>query len=391
MSADRRPASPGGRPLASALPPAKLEEWMRQYYFDVEIDIGSSGVEEYSMRDLRAILDLDAAIDAIVFRDSVTAGSAPLREAVAARFGLGDAQRVFITHGSSEAIFVTVHALLEPGDTIIALDPCYQQLESIAAGLGCTVRRWRLRPENAFRPDFDDLRRLLTPGVRAVIVNFPHNPTGATITAEEQAELIRCCESGGSHLVWDGAFAELAYDTTVLPDPAARWEGAISFGTLSKAYGLPGLRVGWCTAPKAIVDRFLRIRDYTTLHLSPLVELIAQRAVEEGDRLVQPRLAQARRHREALAAWAGALDSTWERPPGGVCSLVNLGIGDTTAFCHAFCEAERTLIVAGDCFGQPEHVRIGYGKSAFPSGLARLSEFHDKWRAGAQRSMVSHV
>lgn len=118
-----------------------------------------------------------------------------------------------------------------------------------------------------------------------VVVNLPHNPTGATVTPDQQRELIDLCARAGAYLVWDMAFSDLTYDGPPLPDPGLFYERAVSMGTLSKAYGLPGLRLGWCLAPPEVLERFIRIRDYLTLHLSPLVEMIAERAIRGGDLL----------------------------------------------------------------------------------------------------------
>src|SRR5581483_3630124 len=115
---------------------ALLEDWLRDYYFTNEIDIGSSGVESFSLADLRRLTNLTAAqLDAVVFDDSRSCGAPELRQAIAERWGNGDAERVMATHGSSEAIFLVMHALLERGDEVIVLDPCYQSLVSIAEAI----------------------------------------------------------------------------------------------------------------------------------------------------------------------------------------------------------------------------------------------------------------
>ncbi len=181
-----------------------------------------------------------------------------------------------VTHGSSEAMYLVIHALLRAGDEVVVLDPAYQPLQSIAASVGCRLRHWRLRFERGFAPDIEEAKRLIGPQTRMVIVNFPHNPTGATLSREELRELVAACERVGAYLFWDAAFAEVTYDAPPLPDPALSYERAISLYTLSKAFGLPGLRVGWCVAAPEVLEQCMRLRDYITLHLSPMVELIAR-------------------------------------------------------------------------------------------------------------------
>ncbi|HYH78361.1 MAG TPA: capreomycidine synthase [Longimicrobium sp.] len=360
------------------LPPALLENWMRDYYFRAEVDIGSSGVEDFGFAELRALLGIGCeALDEIVFRDSETLGGAELREALAARWTGGAVERVMVTHGSSEANFLLMTALLRAGDEVVVLDPGYQQLHAIAEALGCRLRRWPLRFERGFEPDLDDLRALLTPRTRMVVVNFPHNPTGASLTPGGQRELIEAVASTGAYLLWDGAFADLAYDRP-LPDPVLLYDRACSLGTLSKAYGLPGLRVGWCLAAPEVLGKMVRVRDYLTLHLSPMVELVARRVIEEADRIVGMRMELARRNRAIVAAWMDehAEWVRWAPPPGGVCAFPRLlGIPDTEAFCRTLAEAHGVLLVPGECFGAPGHVRLGFGRdtAVVRDGLDRLS------------------
>ncbi|HEU4455650.1 MAG TPA: capreomycidine synthase [Longimicrobium sp.] len=361
------------------VPPALLEHWMRQYYFAVEADLGSSGVEDFPFGELRALLGLGQdELDALVFQDSQTLGGTELREALARRFAGGRAERVMATHGSTEANFLLMHALLKPGDEVVALKPIYPQLATVAAAIGCTVRPWRLRPERGWRPDVEEGCALITPRTRMVIVNFPHNPTGATLTPGELDALVGACDRVGAWLAWDAAFAELAHDAPPLPDPALRYERAVSMGTLSKAYGLPGLRVGWAVAEPAVLDAMVHLRDYTTLHLSPLVELVARRAVERGDRIVERRAAQARRNRDAVDRWIAGRPGavSWTLPEGGACGFPRLHeVPDVEAFCHRLAREHRVLLVPGTCFGVPGHVRLGFGRAAeeLEAGLERLA------------------
>src|SRR5262245_53069308 len=318
--------------------PAHLEYWLRDYYFTVEIDISCSGVENFSFGELRELFNITPDdLDRIVLRDSRTLGDQDLRTAIGNRWGNGKAERVMATNGSSEAIYLIMHSLLEPGDEIVVLDPAYQQLYSIAESIGCRLKRWRLRFEDSFRPDFSEARHLISPHTRMIFVNFPHNPTGASLTLAERDELIELAAGAGAYLVWDAAFAELTYDGPILPDPGEQYDRSITLGTLSKAYGLPGLRVGWCLAAPDVLEHLVRLRDYTTLALSPLVEHIATCAIKNGDLLLQPRLAQARHNLELLVSWADRHREfvSIVRPQGGVSVFMRMhGVADIEDFCR---------------------------------------------------------
>jgi len=375
------------------LPPALLETWMRDYYFRAEIDIGSSGVEDFSFAEVRALLGIECAdLDAVLLCDSETMGGRGLREALARRWAGGDAGRVMATHGSSEANFLLMTALLHPGDEVLVLDPCYPQLFAIAQAMGCRIRRWPLRLENGFRPDLDELRALLTPATRMVVANFPHNPTGATLTPAEQRALIDAVSAAGAYLVWDGAFAEMTYDTPPLPEPSLLYERAISMGTLSKGYGLPGLRVGWCLASPQVLGQMMGVRDYVTLHLSPLVELVAKRVIEEADRIVGMRMEVAARNRRLVGEWMEAHREwvRWVPPAGGVSAFPFFpGVPDTEAFCRTLADEQGVLLVPGECFGAPGFARLGFGRATetVREGLGRLSaglRRHVEGRRGAR-------
>lgn len=375
--------------------PAHLEYWMRDYYFNTEIDLGGSGVENFSFGELRQLFNITTDdLDRIVFRDSWTLGGPDLRTAIGNRWANGNAERVMATNGSSESIYLTMHSLLEPGDEVVVLDPAYQQLFSIAESIGCNLKRWRLRFENSFRPDLRKARNLIGPQTRMIVVNFPHNPTGASLTPAEQDELLELAADAGAYLVWDAAFAELTYDGPVLPELGERYDRSLTLGTLSKAYGLPGLRVGWCLAAPDVLERLVRLRDYTTLALSPLVEYVATRAIENGDLLLQPRLAQARHNLELFLAWANRHREfvSVVRPQGGVCVFMRMhGVGDIEDFCRQLAEKYSVLLVPGTSFGNPGHVRLGFGCSTteLTEALSRLSAHFHTYRGSTQTSAIA--
>jgi capreomycidine synthase len=358
---------------------ALLECWMREYYFDAQIDLGSSGVQSFSLAELRNILGIrQEELDGIVFQDSRTLGEERLRQAIANRWGNGFRDAVMVTHGSSEAIYLIMNALLRHGDEAVVMVPCYQQLYSIAESLGCKLRFWHLRSDQQFKPDVDGLKRLLSPRTRMVVVNFPHNPTGVSLSALDQERLISAVAEAGAYLVWDGAFADITYGSHPLPNPGGAYERSISIGTLSKAYGLPGLRVGWAMASPDVLAQFERLRDYITLHLSPLIELIALRAIEKADALLKIRLEHVKRNLEILTQWAaehvGFVE--WSRPQGGVCTFPRLcTVSNVEEFCRHLTLNQGVLLVPGSCFNHPMHVRLGFGTdtASFQEGLARLS------------------
>jgi capreomycidine synthase len=370
----------------SNIAPALLEDWLRDRYFAASIDISSSGMENYSVGELRALLGIDAAdLDGVRFRDSPSLGTDALRAAVAARFRTS-ADRVMMTHGSSEAIFLALSVITGPGDEVIVTAPAYQSLSSIVAALGARVKPWDLAGPGGFAADPVRLGELLTPATRAVIVNFPHNPTGTTLNPAAFTDLIGRISRHGCYLLWDGAFSEIVYEGAPLPDPAALLDRCISVGTLSKAYGLPCLRVGWCTAAGEVLAAMVRLRDYVTISTSPLTEMIATAVLTHPDKILLPRLAQARQNRTALGDWAGAESARvdYVPPAGGTCAFPRIrDIADVTGLCAELAERYGVLTVPGRCFGHPDRMRIGFGgpSAELTAGLTRLSSALADWPA----------
>lgn len=360
---------------------ALLEAWMRDYYHKVDHDIGSSGVRDLTMAEFRQLCGFEMSeLDSMVFHDSESYGGSVLRGALADRWTGGDRDRMMVTHGSSEAIYLVMQLALAPGDEIIVPTPAYQQLHDIAAAAGARVTRWPLRSRDGFAADLAELRRLAASGPKMIVVNFPHNPTGISITAGEQRELVAIAAEAGAILVWDHAFGELTYTADPLPLPLW-YDRCIAFGTFSKSYGLAGLRVGWCVAPPQLLARMAVLRDYIALYVSPILEFFATQAVRNADRIVALQREHAGRNLRLLSDWAASVPELvrFTPPAGGVAAFVEFhGQPDVVRSCRRLAEQHRVLLVPGACFG-PEyrnHARLGFGGTAaeLTAGLSLLEQ-----------------
>lgn len=361
-----------------------LEDWMRRYYFRTTIDIGSSGVQDYTFAEVRDIAGISAPeLDDVLLCDSPTTGSSEVRRALARRYSHADPDGVMTTHGASEAIFLSLASVLSPGDEVITLEPTYHSHVSIPRQIGCTVRSWTVVHGTETFVDLDSLRALMTKRVGAIVVNFPHNPTGATISPGELLELVAIATEADAYLLWDASFAELVYADPVLPYPTALYDKAISVGTFSKAYGLPGLRFGWCVANRSVIDRMIGLRDTMTICLSPLVEHIAARVVESADKFIGPRLEQARTNLSALTTWMEQHSDEVEfvAPSGSVTVFPRFrAVADCEAMCRELAEHSRVLLVPGSAFGCRDRVRLGFGGAppVLAAGLEHLSRYLDQ-------------
>lgn len=220
-----------------------------------------------------------------------------------------------------------------------------------------------------------------------VVVNFPHNPTGATLSPEQQLDLVQRVARSGAYLLWDGACEDLAEKADRLPCPNSLYDRSISLGTLSKSFGAPGLRVGWLAASDGILRRCVQLRDYLTLHLSPLIERIALSVLRRPEALLELRWRQVTKNLQVLAQWVEEHQPgvEWVKPKGGVCSFPRLPVSDVEAFCHRLARQQGVLLVPGTVFGCPRAVRLGFGTSTheLKIGLAKLSEALSAQQRGA--------
>jgi capreomycidine synthase len=373
---------------------SQLDDWLRERHFTARIDLSGAGVRNYSLRELRELLGITSdELDDVVFRDSPSQGGVILRQAIAARVAPGRfdvADRVMVTHGATEGILLALGTLVRPGDEIITLCPGRPSLRATARALGATVRQWELSEDDEFRPDPDRLRRMISGTTRAIVLDFPHNPTGVTLDQATVDQLLCLVERYDCHLVWDASSAELVFEGEPLPDPGATHDRCVSVGSLSNAYGLPGMRLGWCVAAPDLLRRMAALRDNVTVHNSPLIERLATAVLSRADDVLKPRLAQAHANRELLAAWAARnaeyLDCPL--PSAGVTAFPAVpALADVTPMCVRLADQAGVLTVPGRRFGHPNRMRIGFGGPAeeFEAGLAALAQTARRWA----RSMLS--
>lgn len=365
-------------PRLAGLQSAPLENWYRDRYFNNQIDISGSGVEEYSFGEIRkkANFSFDE-LDELRVIDGQTVGNPRIRNLIANRFGTGDPNQVMTTSGANEALHLVVRAILAPSDEVITLGPCYHCHDKIAESFGCNIKKWQISVGEDFELNIEDLKTLITDNTKALFLNFPHNPTGKTLSQAMLDEIVALVREKDIFLVWDAVFQQLTYDRPPLEDPVKTYPKTISLGTFSKAYGAPGLRFGWIIAPHAVLDACVRQKDYGNLFVAPLVEFVAEKMLLQLDSFSEPRLVQATNNRALVHAWSKNpnLNVVWRQPGGGVCGLLELcGVQNDVIFCEQALADYGVLLVPGSCFDMPGFARLGFGGNGakLAEGLDRL-------------------
>ena len=363
------------------IPPFELERFQSIHEHQVEINLTESGVEPLEVGELLGPDAVGVLLDQpLAYIQSN--GTPELRAAVAATFPGATEDHVVVANGGAEANFVACWRLIEPGDEVVVMQPNYGQVQGLAEGFGAVVRPWPLREERTapsprWAPDVDELRALVTDRTKLVAVCNPNNPTGARLT---EAEVAAVCEIAGRHGAWvlsDEIYRGVEHDGVETPSVWGRTERAIVTGGLSKAYGLPGLRIGWAvTAQDMAADLWSR-RDYTTIAPSALSDRLARHALARRTALLDRTRRMIAANVPIVGAWldAHAGELAWVPPEAGAIGFVRYGhdIG-SSALADRLRQTEGVLVVPGDHFGLDGWLRIGFGghTDSLRAGLARL-------------------
>jgi aspartate/methionine/tyrosine aminotransferase len=368
--------------------PFALERWMTQHELHVTYDIAESGIHPLRLADLlawegaadgTAQATLDALVD-LRLGYSEARGSAALRAAIAATYAGGDADRVLVTTGAIEANYLLFNVLLDAGDHVIAPFPAYQQLYSVPRAMGCDVSLWEMGPATGYEYDVDALERLVRPTTRLIVVNTPHNPTGALLSAAALRRVYELAESVGALVLSDEAYRWLALPNGA-PFAAPMFEHGplgISVGTVSKPFGLPGLRIGWIAAPASVVAACWAARDYISLSPGKLNDAIAQLAFKHRARIVERNTAIIAANLAAAEAWVARHHDilAWTPPRGGLLGLLRYNLAlDSRALADLLATEYSVMLAPGSVFGLEGHLRIGLGQDppVFRAGLAAAS------------------
>ena len=348
-----------------------LEEWQSRYEDAVRFNLADSGVHPVRLDELlRDDPDQLAALHRMPLGYPPVGGSDRLRALVAALHPGARPEQVLVTVGGSEANAVALRALVRRGDRAVVLEPGYRQAWGTLQNLGLRVDAVHLREDRGWRPDLDEVTAAVRPGTRVVCVANPCNPTGTVLTREELAAVVEACERAGAWLLVDEVHRGTERTAEAENPTAFGASGRVVVtGSLSKAYGLHGLRVGWLVAPAALVESAWRRHEYLTIATAALSMRLAEVALAEAARarLLSRGRAHVRDGWERVRAWLdGSGGLVHAHPPDA--TAVSLVRYDLDLLPRRVAEELRdragVLVAPGDAFGLERHLRIGHGVPA---------------------------
>lgn len=366
--------------------PFELERYFARYEFSAPYQLSPSDCEPFSLSELLEIADADSLRlwEQLWLGYTESRGLPALRAEIAAQYrGLNAEDLIILT--PEEGIFIAMNVLLKAGDHVVVTAPGYQSLYQIAESIGCRVSRWMPRTENGnFVFDPADLERLLEEHTRLIVVNFPHNPTGALPDAAAWKRIFTLAEARGSFIFSDEMYRFLEYDPADrLAAACEMYENAVSLSGVSKAYALPGLRIGWlATRSRPLLEQIACFKDYTTICSSAPSEVLALAALRRREQVLARSLAILHTNRQLLGSFFARrshLFSPVTPRAGTICFPEWRGAGSVEEFSSNLVEQKGVMLLPSSVYDDPgKHFRLGFGRRNFPDALALLEEYLDQ-------------
>jgi aspartate/methionine/tyrosine aminotransferase len=377
--------------------PFRIEQYFGKYEFKAKYLLSSSDAES---RTIQELLDLEPGAHQRLLEHwcgyTESPGAPWLREAIVGIYSQVGAQHgsaqgprdliksddVLVTAAAEEAIFVLYHALVGPADHVIVETPCYESALEVARSTGGQVAEWPRTFESGWAHDVAALEKLIRPNTKVIYINTPHNPTGLLMSSDVFQQVIALAASRNIILFSDEVYRELEHDpATRLPAACEAYEHAVSLGSMSKSYGLPGLRLGWLVSrDPEIIHRCLEFKYYTTICSSAPSEFLTAVALRHRQVLIQ-------RNREIVMRNLPLLDAffqqrshlfAWIKPNASPIGFVHYKPhGDAHQFCEDVVRRAGVLLLPGTVYDQPSHIRFGFGRKNMPESLAQLAAYLD--------------
>ncbi|RSM86519.1 aminotransferase class V-fold PLP-dependent enzyme [Kibdelosporangium aridum] len=371
------------------LPDFRLETYFSKWEFAARYHLTASDAESMKLPELVAMAGDEnrARWESLHLGYTETWGLPALREAIADTYSDVSPDQVLCFAGAEEGIYLAMRTLLRPSDHVVVITPNYQAAETIPLSI-CDVTGVALRPEDDWALDLDALLGAIRPNTRMISVNFPNNPTGAVPAEAVWRRLVQICDERGIILFSDEVYRGLG--STDLPQAADISPNAMSLNVMSKAYGLPGLRIGWIACrDRSVLERLERAKHYTTICNSAPSEILALIALEARDRILA-------RNRSIIAENIPLFDEfftrfsdlfEWAPPQGGcVCYPRYLGSDGVETMCTELVEQEGVLLLPASIYASAltetptDRFRVGVGRKSPEAALERWATWLDKRR-----------
>ncbi|MDK2871211.1 MAG: hypothetical protein PWQ16_563 [bacterium] len=360
--------------------PFKVETWLNENEPKAKYHLGETSMAPLSLRELKQITEFEwEELSEIKLDYGEIQGLSSLREEVAKLYPNTEPEEILITNGSIEANFLAIAALTEDCESFLAEFPGYNQLYELPQAFGKKVELYELKKEEGFELNPEEVIKL-SENAEALILNHPHNPTGASLEREKMKYIIETLTDKGKKILFDQVYLYLSKEEPITPPARKFSKRVIVTGGLSKTFGLPGLRIGWIIGPKDFIEKCWKIRDYLAISVSGINQFLAFKALQNGDKILQRNKEILNKNFAIISEWMKRNEDIigWVPPKEGcVCFPWLKNQEDSERLCKALLEKSGVLLVPGSCFEMPSHIRIGFGfeSEILKKGLNELEKF----------------
>jgi aspartate/methionine/tyrosine aminotransferase len=308
-----------------------------------------------------------------------TNGSIPLRKRIADLYDGMDEENVLVTNGSSEANFIACHSILKAGDEVVMMVPNYMQIWGIAEEMGCVLKAFHLKESDAWKPDLEELKSLVTPKTKMIVLCNPNNPTGYILTKEEMNEVIEIAKKVDAWIYCDEVYRGAELNGVMSDSFIGKYEKVMVTGGLSKAYALPGLRMGWLVGPEKIIANAWAYHDYTSITAGIMSNYIAEIVLRPERRkvILNRNRSMLKENLLVVKQWLDQYGDIFEyhEPKGGGMLFIKYNFDMNATQLADWLRLDKSVfILAGDVYGMDYHFRIGIGerKEYIIKGLERI-------------------
>ena len=369
----------------------ELERFQSLYENKVDYNLTETGFHPYTLTELFSAAEV-RELAALRLGYGQTDGSPELKETISRLYPGAGPSNVLVTNGSAEANFIVFWSMLEPGDELVLMLPNYMQIWGLARSFGITVKPFYLREELNWGPGLEQLKEQVTSRTKMIAVCNPNNPTGAVLSEVEMRWIFKLAEQVGAWIYVDEIYRGAELDGKETPSfygyPGYHYNKVVVNAGLSKAYGLPGLRIGWLVGPPGIIAKGWAYHDYTTISTGILSQWIADKVLQPERRLkiLNRNRKMLRENIKILQAWVDKHKGLFRfiPPRAGAMAFIHYSMEiNSRELATRLREDKSVFVMDGDCFGMDHYLRIGFGseKAYLSAGLDRIDQFLARFKS----------
>lgn len=370
------------------IPHFKLEEFWKQYEFKAPYLLCCSDAESWKLHEILGLADLESMKlwDSLNLGYTESPGHPLLRDEISKLYHSIDRDQILTLAGAEEGIYCSMRALIDPGDHVIVIDPCYQSLATLPEYMGAQVTYIKLDADKQWKLEVSEVQKAFQNNTKLLILNYPHNPTGAILDKQTLDELIQLARLRNAYIFCDEVYRYLEIDETErLPSMADAYEKGIALNVMTKAFGLAGLRIGWlATKDNDFLKKVGSYKLYTSICNSAPSEILALIALRAKDKILQ-------KNREIMLSNLNILKDfisrhkhilSWVFPQSGTMTVIKLLLPiSIETFVEELLEKTGVLIMPGSVLNLPgNYFRLGFGKKDMPAILERFEQFLKNYR-----------